>query len=117
MFQDSGSITGICILFTVVLLQVFIIIKLMKKDERKHVVLRDFDGNEKDIGIYVSQEMTKTVPSIYVLNNKKDSEEWFLETDKRYSIHSVAVEYPTQLIIFTDFKRSNFNERRIYPLV
>ncbi|MHA1267085.1 MAG: hypothetical protein ACTSRS_17735, partial [Candidatus Helarchaeota archaeon] len=27
------------------------------------------------------------------------------------------VEYPTQLIIFTDFKRSNFNERRIYPLV
>lgn len=92
----------------------------LKDHKRKWVVLRDFEGHVKRLGIHHSYGDRDNQFTIIVVPEEGADyvEEWLIHTP--FTFENVSREYKSvdywELTVFTDFKKSDFKQRIIEPL-
>ncbi len=113
----------------------------LKHDTSKTVVLRDFSGNKYKVGKYIGLGMTRPVvqpdltkkseekaapkgqkdiepkPIIKVQTEKGETQHWIVDLPIEHSLVSVSIDYGDELMILTDFLRTDIERRVIAPMI
>jgi len=92
----------------------------LKNDDSKKVKLIDFEGHMKHLGTFVQYGKQGDNLTIQV-QSTDNVEEWTIKLDSKYTYnpYNAIIDYSitNEMLIFTDFLKSDFKNRIIVPLL
>jgi len=111
---------GAFVVTTILALKYWSELLSLKSDTARYVTLRDLDGHSKKIGKYNGLG-TKDENFTTKVRKKDDAgkeviEEWVINLGTRYNYEGIKKDYDEEVMVLTDFYKSNWERREIEPL-
>lgn len=114
------TISGIFITLFLVICYKYVMFKEYFKNleqiRGKRVICRDFAGNSVDLGKFVKYTFQKGVPVIQVETEERETDYYGLSVFEN-KITNAIIDYSKELMILTDFEKSDLNKHVIVSLL